>query len=383
MRPRVIYWNNIPTPYVVERFNALERRGNLDFEAWFSSRTEPGRSWIVDESQWQFRYRYLTSIGLAQRRVAIPPFLATRDLPDLVVSLYADPSFLVGWFIARLRGVRTGFWVEVTFDDWIWIRRRWWKDLIKRAVLPRADLVIAAGPQGRAFAKRYGATDERIYHAPHRVDVLHFARGTKRAQEDRTRLRDEMGLVGVTFLYVGRLWSGKGLDYLLDAFSALQEKRPGRVSLLLVGDGPEEARLRARCRRENISNVSFVGFHHKAELPNYFAASDVFVFPTLGDTYGLVVDEAMASSLPVISTTSAGEIGERIEEGFNGFTVPPRDPTALLDRMEVLAMDALLRKRMGKASGDRMLGQGPDRWAEDFEHAVVSTLATTRVGLRR
>jgi glycosyltransferase involved in cell wall biosynthesis len=151
----------------------------------------------------------------------------------------------------------------------------------------------------------------------------------------------------------------------------------------LVGDGPEEERLRARCLRENISNVSFVGFRHKAELPKYLAISDVFVFPTLGDTYGLVVDEAMACSLPVISTSSAGEIGERIEEGLNGFIVPPRDPKALLDRMEVLSLDASLRERMGKASGDRMRGQGPERWAEDFERAVVTTLAASPVGLAR
>src|SRR5207302_9112235 len=119
----------------------------------------------------------------------------------------------------------------------------------------------------------------------------------------------------------------------------LQAKGSERSSLLLVGDGPEEERLRARCVGENISNVLFVGFRHKAELPKYLAVSDVFVFPTLGDTYGLVVDEAMACSLPVISTSSAGEIRERIQDGFNGFTVPPRDPKALLARMQMLDMD--------------------------------------------
>jgi glycosyltransferase involved in cell wall biosynthesis len=381
MKPRIIYWNNIPAPYVVEWFNALERRGNLDFEAWFSSRTEPGRSWIVDESQWEFRYRYLSSIGFAERRFAIPPFLARRDLPDLVVSLYAGPSFLLGWLIARTRGVRVGFWVEATFDAWV--RRRWWKDFLKRVVFRRASVIITPGRQGRAFARRYGAVDARIYYARHRVDVTHFASASERAREDRSQYRAEMGLVGTTFVYVGRLWAGKGLGYLLDAFGALQRRTPEQVSLLLVGDGPEEAKLRARCSGEHITNVFFVGFRHKGELPKYFAVSDVFVFPTLGDPYGLVVDEAMACSLPVISTTSAGEIGERVEEGVNGFRVPPRDAKALLDRMEVLATDASMRIRMGKASGDRMVGQSPDRWAEDFEHAVLSTLATPRVGRRR
>ena len=381
MRPRIIYWNNIPAPYVVEWFNALEQRGNLDFEAWFSSKTEPGRSWIVDESQWRFRYRYLSSIGLGRRRFAIPPLLAGRNLPDLMVSLYADPSFVLGWLVAHSRGVRAGFWVEVTFDNWV--RRRWWKDLIKRMMFRRANIIITTGPQGRAFARRYGARDERIYQARHRVDTNHFAAGSQRAREHRIQHREEIGLIGTTFVYVGRLWRGKGLDYLLDAFGALQRKTLQKVSLLLVGDGPDEAKLRARCRSESITNVFFVGFRHKGELPKYLGISDVFVFPTLGDPYGLVVDEAMACSLPVIATTSTGEIADRIEEGVNGFIVPSGDAGALRDRMEVLALDGRLRSRMGRAAAGKMSGQGPERWAEDFEHAVFSTLAMPRVELER
>jgi len=94
--PRVVYWNNIPAPYMVERFNAVARRGHLDLEAWFNARLEPDRSWEVDESSWLFPYRYLPSVLVAGRRLSLPAPLAGRRLPDLLVSLYAEPSFLLG-----------------------------------------------------------------------------------------------------------------------------------------------------------------------------------------------------------------------------------------------------------------------------------------------
>ena len=114
----------------------------------------------------------------------------------------------------------------------------------------------------------------------------------------------------------------------------------------------------------------FAGFHQKRELPKFYAMADVFVFPTLGDPYELVVDEAMACSLPVISTSAAGEINDRIEEGINGYIVPPEDCDALATRMLQLAQNPALRESMGEASAKKMQGHTPEKWAEDFERMV-------------
>jgi len=378
--PRVVYWNNIPSPYMVERFNAVARRGNLDFQAWFNARLEPGRSWAVDESTWEFPYRYLSSVAVDGRRLSVPTPLLRRDLPDLLVSLYAEPSFLLGWWLARRRGVRTAFWCEVTFDRWV--RRRQWKERLKRSIFPGLDATLGSGEQSRAFARRYGVSPERALLLPHVIDVAHFVTGREKAMHSRDQARAELGLRGVTFIYVGRMWWGKGLGHLLDAFSALQRRTQEEVSLLLVGDGPEEAHLRTRTQAEGLRNVAFAGFVQKPELPRYYNMADVFVFPTLGDPYGLVVDEAMACSLPVISTSAAGEIGDRIEHGVNGYIVPPENSAALLDRMERLARDPELRARMGEASARKIGGHTPERWAEDFERAVERILSMPEPGGR-
>ena len=131
MKPRVVYWNNIPAPYMVERFNALAERGNLDFEAWFNERREPDRSWEVDESEWIFRYYYMPCLRIGKHRLCFPSIILRRKRPDVLVSLYAEPVFLMGWVIAYLRGTRTAFWVERTFTMQCNITYPWTKSCLR------------------------------------------------------------------------------------------------------------------------------------------------------------------------------------------------------------------------------------------------------------
>jgi glycosyltransferase involved in cell wall biosynthesis len=374
---RVVYWNNIPAPYMVDRFNALVKRRNFEFEAWFSARTESDRSWQVDELRWHFPYRYLPSVELRRAALALPAPLLRGSVPDVLVSLYAGADFLVGSALARRRGARMAFWVEVTYDTWV--KRRRWKEALKSRILPRADGILTAGSDGRSFARRYGVSDDRIHHVPHVIDSGRLAHGARLAEGERDRLRAQLGARGVAFVYVGRLLGGKGLTYLLDAFGELQRRDVGEVSLLLVGDGRDEDRLRAHARAKGIQNVVFCGFQRGDLLPRLYAASDVFVFPTLGDTFGLVVPEAMACGLPVIATTASGEIHDRVADGVNGFLVPPSDSGALLERMALLARDEALRRRMGGASADTVAGQTPGLWAEAFERAVEKILSMSPI----
>jgi glycosyltransferase involved in cell wall biosynthesis len=363
-KPFVVYWNNIPAPYMVERFNAVIDRGNLNFEAWFNDRIEQDRSWMVDESSWRFRYRYMPTTQLVGRTQHWPLPLLGRRL-DVLVSLYAEPVFLSGWMIAKIRGVKTAFWCQVTMDKWV--ERKWWKNAIKRIIFPRVDATLGSGEESRAFAARFGTPVGNTLCLQHSIDVQHYVKGRSASLPDRSRLRAELGLIGITIIYVGRLWWGKGINYLLNAFQVVQQQSAIPVSLLLVGDGPEEVRLRQQCAERDIRNVVFAGFHQKPDLPRYYALADIFVFPTLGDPYGLVVDEAMACSLPIISTSAAGEIRDRVEEGINGYIVPPEDSGALADRMLHLVNNPELRERMGKVSADKIAGHTPERWAEDFE----------------
>ncbi len=357
---------------MVERFNALADRGTLNFEAWFNDRIHDDRNWAVDEENWRFRYRYLPTTRLLGRTQHWPlPLL--RTCPDVLVSLYAEPVFVFGWMLARLRGAKTGFRVLKTYDRWV--ERHPLKDAVKRYMFRRVDAVETPGEDGKQFAIRCGAREDRISLATHTVDIPHFNAGAARTRSERDRLRQAHGLLGPTFIYVGRLWWGKGINFLIDAFELVQRQIDGPISLLILGDGPEEAKLRAECAARGIHNVFFAGFRQKPELPLFYAIADVFVFPTLGDPYGLVVDEAMACSLPIISTSEAGEIRDRVEDGVNGYVVPPEDSVSLANRMLRLALSPALRERMGRVSFEKVAGHTPERWALSFE-GIVRTLLT-------
>jgi glycosyltransferase involved in cell wall biosynthesis len=372
----VVFWNNQPTPYVVDRFNAVAQSGQIDFTAWFTTKREANRSWDVDEATWLFPYRYLPELSYGRGSVTIPSPLIGGAAPEVIVSLYENVSYLLGFGIARLRGVRTVFFAEKTFDAWV--TRKKWKEALKRSIFSRVDAVFTTGPDGRRYCSKYGIPENRVFYLTHFNQFHLFAQDRELHREDRERLRAELNLKGATFLCVGRLWKGKGISYLLDAFRTLQKSTVQEVSLLFVGDGEDEASLRERCRSENIRNVVFAGFKQRDELCRYHRAADIFVFPTLGDPYGLALDEAMASGLPVISTSAAGEIYDRVDEGINGFIVPPADSGTLLERMRTLTLDADLRKQFSAAAVAKVAGKTPERWARDFECPISNVLALPR-----
>jgi glycosyltransferase involved in cell wall biosynthesis len=278
---------------------------------------------------------------------------------------------MAGWAAAHLRRVPTAFWVEVTFDSWV--HRSRLKDATKRQLFSHVDGIITAGPDGRAYAERHGANPAKIFEARHSIDVEQFTFGAVSSRPTREITRAELGLTGCVFIYVGRLWEGKGLPYLLQAFKIVQQSI-GESSLLIVGDGPDEQHLKALAADLELNNVVFTGFRHVEALPALYTASDVFVFPTLGDPYGLVVDEAMACGLPAIITTSTGEGALRVSPDVNGYIVPPADPVALADRMMLLASDPGRRADFGAASERMIAHNTPDHWACRFEEAVFTIL---------
>jgi glycosyltransferase involved in cell wall biosynthesis len=282
--------------------------------------------------------------------------LRTRR-PDVLFCLYEKPEYVAVALAARASGIPVVMHAMKTFDTWR--PRSPSHEIAKRLVFPRVSGFYVPGPDSAQYVERYGVRRSRIRIFPEPVDVEAFRCAT---QEDRPQ--PHRAPTKCKFLYVGRLWHSKGLDFLFDAYAVVAEQRP-EVSLLLVGDGVDEERYRARARC--LPDVRFAGFAQVERLPTFYASADVLVFPTLGDPYGHVVQEAMASSLPVISTTAAGDISDRVVHGKTGLLVPPADSEALAEAMLKLAGAPALRKAMGTAGLDRVRIRTNDWWAEHIE----------------
>jgi glycosyltransferase involved in cell wall biosynthesis len=365
---RVLYWFTQPTPYVVARFNAAVERPELDFHAVFSQVREPDRSWDVDESAWKFPARYLG-------RIKVPVQELRRLRPDVFILEYDRWNLALGAVIGFAAAQRVAFRVLPNFDAWS--KRTWWREFGKNVLFKAVDGAKVPGPDGAALATGYGLPEERATVVTQSIDVAHYGRGRDMPAAERQRRREALGLSGCVFLYVGRVWAGKGLDELFAAYRQVRAVRDD-ISLLIVGDGVDYERYAGR--ETATAGVTFAGFVQPADLPEWYAVCDVLVFPTHGDPNGLVVEEALAAGLPVIVSDAAGGIRARVPESV-GRVFPIGDTGALARDMEALA-EPSLRESMARRAPAWVAWKNDERYAEDLARFARGLMANARRGTR-
>lgn len=358
---------------MADRFRALNRRGTVNFECWFNRVRNPGRTWIVPD--FGFEHAFVPSIPLTAGRVGFPWRHYCAANPRIIVTFHADlavaPSVLHGF-----RRDRTlAYYVEKTFEEWIPRTRA--REVAKRRLFANADAFLSPGADADEYIRRY-RSDAHIHRLAPPLQTGHFGDAIRmRGAPDAAKRRHDLGLTGFVFMNVGRMWWQKGIGTLLDAYVDVRA-RGVSASLLLVGDGQDRDAYVSRVQTEQIPDVHFVDFVQQTDLPRWYALGDAFVFPTRGDPYGLVVDEAMASGLPIVSTDHAGEVGQRVIQGVSGSIVPIDDATALADAMTELAHDPARAQAMGEQSRRLIMGRTLDAWVDSIEEFVATALHPSR-----
>lgn len=205
--------------------------------------------------------------------------------------------------------------------------------------LRRLHGTMAVSAPARDFVRQYFPQAEPVV-VPNGVDVATFRPGHTPIHH----LRDDM----VNVLFVGRLEKRKGLGDLVLGFRELQD-RVERVRLVIVGDGPLRSQVERLVERHRLRNVVLAGYVPRSVLPRYYASADIACFPaTGGESFGVVLLEAMASGLPVVATELPGYLSV-VEAGRDALTVRPRSPVELGAALTVLARDAELRARLSRA----------------------------------
>lgn len=150
----------------------------------------------------------------------------------------------------------------------------------------------------------------------------------------------------INLLYVGRLEERKGLLYLLKAYQKLKEKAKN-CRLIVVGDGPLKKEAKNFIKSNKIQDVCFAGRVSAKSLPSYYATADIFCSPaTHGESFGIVLLEAMASGLPIVASKIPGYL-EVVKQGKEGILVSPKDPRSLMLALGTLVKNKALRKKLG------------------------------------
>jgi glycosyltransferase involved in cell wall biosynthesis len=241
------------------------------------------------------------------------------------------------------------------------IRRR-----ILRTLLRAAPSVFCIGSAAIDAYRELGAKPERMKLLPYFCDGGRFRNA---AATDIQAVRERFGLAGKkVFLFSGQLIERKGADVLIDAFNRAAANRSD-LALLVLGDGPMRQALESKAK----AGVHFAGHVAQSELPAFFRAADVFVFPSRHDGWGVVLNEACAAGLPIVTTSAVGAAHDLVKDGWNGFVVPRDDAAAVAEHMLSFADRPGVLAEFGKHSLEMAERFSLQRGVEMFVECVAGT----------
>ena len=369
-----------PTPYRAPLLDRIAELPGLELSVLYAAQTVAGRTWDVRPRHPAVVLRSRSVPGSARilrHDYALAPGVGReleRTRPDVVVvsgwSTFAAQAALL-W--CRRHAVPYVLVVESHDED----ARPPWRRLIKDAVVPRvvegASGALVTGTLARRSLVARGAAPDRVHVFANTVDVEAFARRADELGPRCAELRDKLGARpdDVVVLSVGRLVPDKGMDLLVRAVAGAGGNR---LVLVLAGEGPERARLE-RLARELDVRLVLAGDRPWDRISELYAAADVFALLSRREPWGVVVNEAAASGLPLVLSAGVGAAHDLLADGENGFLVEAGDVAAAAEAVGALASDPDLRRRLAARSREIAAGWGYGPSVDGFVAAVREAVA--------
>jgi glycosyltransferase involved in cell wall biosynthesis len=369
-----------PTPYRSPLFDLVAARPELELTVIYAAHTVAGRTWSVEPQHRSTFLRGLALPGLGRvlhHDYPVTPGIARalrESRPDVVVvsgwSTFASQAAIV-W--CRRRGVPYLPLVE-SHDLG---PRKGWRRAVKGAVVPRvlrrAAGALALGTASRDSLVERGAQRERVHIFANTIDVPEWEERQSGLAQRRPELRAELGAAvdDVLLLSVARLGSEKGLDVLVRGVAAARDPK---LLLVIAGEGPQRREIEALAQELGV-RLRLTGDLAAAKVAEAYAAADVFVLLSTRETWGVVVNEAAASGLPLVLSDRVGAAYDLLRDGENGFLVGAGDVDATGEAFKRLSADAGLRVRAGERSRELVRGWGYEPSVESFVAAVRDAAA--------
>ena len=379
-----------PIQYYSPLYRRLAAERGLDVTVHFAHRPTPEEQGVGFgvAFEWDtdllggYEHRFLANVA---EHPGVGHF-AGCDTPEIaaVVRREAYDAFLVmGWHArsywqAMFACWRSGTPVLVRSDSQLPTDRSAVKRAVKRAIYPhflrRCAAGLAVGTRSEEYLRYYGA--RRVVRSPHFVDNGHFARAAAAADRPATRARWSIPEDAFVALFAGKLVEKKRP---LDAVRAVGRLGRDDVHLLVAGDGALREEVAAEAQALGV-HLHLAGFLNQSEIPAAYAAADVLVLPSdERETWGLVVNEAMASGRPAIVSRSAGCAPDLVVEGRTGLSHAAGDIEALAAAIGTLAADRTRARRMGEAAVEHIAAFSVDAAAAGVLEACERASRPARV----
>jgi glycosyltransferase involved in cell wall biosynthesis len=370
-----------PVQYQAPFFEALAARPEVDLQVLYAVLPTPEQQGAGFETPFKWDVPLLDGYEWGEienvRRTDGQGFGAL-SAPRIRTQLQrerADALLVTGWqsrvlLQAAQAGRRLHLPVLVRGESNDLTPRPWWKRFVHLRLFRRFTHFLAIGKANRRFYVRAGVPEDRIFASPYGVDNARFAAAAETLRPNRNELRRSWNVAGdgCCVLFAGKFQEKKRPFDLLEALELARKSRSD-LRLLMVGSGELDTALRERARERRLP-VTFAGFLNQTEIPRAYAAADALVLPSdAGETWGLVVNEAMASGLPAIVSDKVGCREDLIEDGVTGFSFPLGAARALAACLTTVAEDPIRASAMGEAAKALVTK------SYSIERAVEGTLA--------
>lgn len=321
---KILFMANIPSPYRVKFFDELGKYCDLTVTFEGKKATDRDAGWKARATT-NFYSVYLKGIRTSSDQFLCPGIvkILNRSFDHIIVGGYSTPTSMLAIEYMRFR--RIPFWIEA--DGGIISNDNKLKYGLKRHLISSASAWLSSGKVTTEYLVHYGAKREKTYVYPFTSVSTNQILDHVPTKEKKEKLRQQLGMTeGKIIISVGQFIHRKGFDILLHTAAQL----PKDIGVYIIGGKPTDDYLQIK-KEMNLQRVHFVDFMPTDQLSKYYQAADAFVFPTREDIWGLVVNEAMANGLPVITTERCVAGLELVKNGENGYIVPVDDADALAE----------------------------------------------------
>jgi glycosyltransferase involved in cell wall biosynthesis len=308
---RIVLITNIPAPYRLPVYELLNEKYKDDFLVIYCAKKESNRSWNLGE--FKFNHLFLKENVKAKKdgfnyiHNNIDIFHELRAFnPDVVITTGFNPTHIYAWIYTKLLRKKhicmTDGWIESEKELSI-IHK-----IVRKIIFATSDAFIGASKNSLDLYGSYGISNEKLFQSHLCIDNDKFKNSTK--FEDRE----------YDLMFSGQFTERKLPLFFAEIVEKVLKHRPN-IKVLILGNGPLKEELFLKLDSAGI-DYFYAGFVQQEELPKYYSNAKLFLFPTKLDPWGVVVNEAMASGTPVLTTQYAGVINDLLIDSINGFILP-------------------------------------------------------------
>lgn len=318
----------------------------------------------------------------------LTPARIRREVARVLADLRPDAVAINGWSMPEARAAIA--WCrrrpeaaailmsETKQDDGG--RRLWWKEIFKGWLVRRCDAALVGGRPQADYLQRLGFPPELIFHGYDVVDNAYFAQGADRVRRDAAGYRARYNLPERYFFACTRFLPRKNIAGLLRAYAAYRNDSPAPWDLVVAGGGDEGPALQQLQSDLGLQGVHWPGFVQYRDLPVYFGLASAFIHSALSEPWGLVVNEAAASGLPLLVSRTVGARYELVEVGGNGILFDPGSVEAMTGALRIMSdFSDVQRAAMGRRSVEIVAEWSPRRFGEGLFAAIDKCRETENV----